>query len=61
MATRGAKVERSQVNSSQPYEMKYLAEKLGVSVQAVTGAKRATGSSDRKDIEKYLKDKSKKN
>ena len=61
MATRGAKVERSQVNSSQPYEMKYLAEKLGVSVQAVTGAKRATGSSDRKDIEKYLKHKSKKN
>lgn len=59
MATKGAKVERSQVNSSQPYEVKYLAEKLGVSSQAINGAKRATGSNDRKDIEAYIKGKSK--
>lgn len=59
MATIGAKVERSQVNSSQPYEVKYLAGKLGVSSQAITGAKRATGSNDRKDIEAYIKGKSK--
>lgn len=59
MATRGAKVERNQVNSSQSYEVKYLAEKLGVSSQAVAGAKRATGSSDRKDIENYIKNKKK--
>lgn len=57
MAKKGAKVERSQVNSSQPYEMKYLADKLGVSIQAITGAKRATGSGDRNDIEAYLKSK----
>ncbi len=59
MATRGAKKERREVNSSQEYEVKYLADKLGVSIQAITGAKRATGSSDRKEIEKYIKDKKK--
>jgi len=59
MATRGAKTERREVNSSQPYEVKYLADKLGVSIQAITGAKRATGSNDRKDIEKYIKEKNK--
>ncbi len=59
MATRGSKTERREVNSSQPYEVKYLADKLNVSVQAITGAKRATGSNDRKDIEKYIKEKNK--
>lgn len=59
MATRGAKTERREVNSSQAYEVKYLADKLGVSSQAIGGAKRATGSSDRKVIEKYIKDKNK--
>ena len=58
---RGSKVERREVNSSQPYEVKYLAEKLGVSSQAITGAKRATGSNDRKAIEQYIKDKKKSN
>ena len=57
MATKGSKVERTAVNSSQPYELKYLADKLGVSIQAITGAKRATGSNDRSDIEKYIKGK----
>lgn len=56
---RGTKVERKEINSSQKYEVKYEAEKLGVSVQAITGAKRATGSNDRKVIEQYLKDKKK--
>jgi hypothetical protein len=59
MATRGAKKERQEVNSSQEYEVKYLADKLGVSSQAITGAKRATGSSDRETIEKYIKAKKK--
>lgn len=59
MATRGTKVERREVNSSQKYESRYEAEKLGVSVQAITGAKRATGSNDRKVIEQYLKNKKK--
>ena len=39
--------------------MKYLAEKLGVSSQAIVGPKRATGSNEREDIEKYIKEKSK--
>jgi len=56
---KGTKVERNQVNSSQHYEVKYLAEKLGVSSQAITAAKRATASSDRKDIETYIKGKNK--
>ncbi len=60
MATRGTKTERSKVNSSQDYEVKYLADKLGVSSQAIGGAKRATGSNNRADIEKYIKDKQKK-
>ncbi|MDB5119328.1 MAG: hypothetical protein JWN56_546 [Sphingobacteriales bacterium] len=60
MATRGTKLERSKVNSSQDYEVKYLADKLGVSSQAIGGAKRATGSNSREDIEKYIKDKQKK-
>lgn len=59
MAKAGVKKERSEVNSSQQYEVKYLADKLGVSSQAITGAKRATGSSDRKDIEAYIKGKKK--
>lgn len=54
---RGTKVERREINSSQPYEVKYEAEKLGVSVQQITGAKRATGSNDRKVIEEYIKNK----
>lgn len=56
---RGTKVEREKVNSSQEYEVRYLADKLGVSSQAITGAKRATGSNDRKVVEKYIKDKKK--
>lgn len=59
MAKAGAKKERNEVNSSQEYEVRYLADKLGVSSQAITGAKRATGSSERKDIKAYIKGKKK--
>jgi hypothetical protein len=51
--------ERNKVNSSQKYEVSYIAKELGVSPQAIAGAKRATGSNDRKDIEHYIKNKSK--
>lgn len=54
---RGSKTERRSVNSNQDYEVKYLAEKLGVTSQAIGGAKRATGSNDRKVIEEYIKSK----
>ncbi|RCH55046.1 DUF3606 domain-containing protein [Mucilaginibacter hurinus] len=57
MATRGIKTDRRKVNSSQDYEVRHIAEKLGVSSQAVGGAKRATGSNDRKVIEQYIKNK----
>lgn len=59
MAARGSRTERREVNSSEEYEVKYLAEKLGVSSQAIGGAKRATGSNDRKVIEEYIKNKGK--
>ncbi|RAJ26395.1 DUF3606 domain-containing protein [Pedobacter cryoconitis] len=55
--TKGSQVEHTSVNSAQPYELKYLADKLGVSTQTIVGAKRATGSNDRADIEKYIKGK----
>lgn len=60
MATRGASTDRKKVNSGEKYEVKYEAKKLGISTQALVGAKRATGSNDRKVIEKYLEDKKKK-
>ena len=54
---RGSKTERRSVNPNQDYEVKYLAKKLGVTSQAIGGAKRATGSNDRKVIEEYIKSK----
>ncbi|MEO6149953.1 MAG: DUF3606 domain-containing protein [Mucilaginibacter sp.] len=60
MAAKGTTTDRKKVNSGEKYEVKYEAEKLGISTQALVGAKRATGSNDRKVIEKYLADKQKK-
>ena len=56
MAKSGPK-DRKTVNSSQDWEISHVATKMGVSSQAVSGAKRATGSNDRAVIEKYLIDK----
>jgi hypothetical protein len=50
---------RSKVNGNENYEIQYFKEKMGVSSQAVTDAIRATGSNDRKTLEKYLKEKNK--
>jgi len=50
MNIRGTNSKRSKVNSFQEYEVKYLAEKLDVSSQAISGTKRAIGSNDRADI-----------
>jgi len=58
MATRGAQAERREINSSQEYELRYEAEKLGVTVKAIKEAKNATGSNDRQVIEQYLRNKS---
>ncbi|RFZ90087.1 DUF3606 domain-containing protein [Mucilaginibacter conchicola] len=60
MATKGVNTDRKKVNSGEKYELKYEAQKLGISTQALVGAKRATGSNDRKVIEKYLAEKKKK-
>jgi len=57
MTKRGLKTDRKKVNSSQNHELYYIAEKMGVSIQQVTGAKRATGSNDRKTLEQYINDK----
>lgn len=59
MATRGTATDRKKVNSSQDYELRHIADKMNVSIQQVTGAKRATGSNDRKVLEKYISDKGK--
>lgn len=47
--------DRSKVSGSENYEIQYFKQKMGVTSQAVTGAIRATGSNDRKTLEKYLK------
>ncbi|MBS1504053.1 MAG: DUF3606 domain-containing protein [Bacteroidetes bacterium] len=57
MATRGSKVERRSVNSDQNYEIEYEAQKLNTSPEKVREAKKATGSNQRKDIEKAIKPK----
>lgn len=49
--------DRKKVNSSQDYELSHVATKMGVTVQQVVGAKRATKSNDRVVIEKYISDK----
>ncbi|ALR29273.1 hypothetical protein ATE47_01430 [Chryseobacterium sp. IHB B 17019] len=54
------KQDRNQVSGSENYEIQYFKEKLNVTSQAVVGAIKATGSNDRKTLEKYLKDKHKK-
>jgi hypothetical protein len=60
MAKKGASTDRKKVNSAQDYELSHVAGKMGVSIQQVVGAKRATQSNDRKVIEKYISDKQKK-
>ncbi|MCC3215655.1 MULTISPECIES: DUF3606 domain-containing protein [Chryseobacterium] len=52
--------DRNKVSGSENYEIQYFKEKMGVTSQAVTGAIRATGSNDRKILEKYLKEKHRK-
>lgn len=59
MAKQGINNDRKKINSTQDYEIAHVAQKLGVSSQQVVGAKRATGSNDRKVIEKYISDKKK--
>ena len=57
--TKKGKQDRSKVSGSEDYEIQYFKDKMGVSGQAVAGAIRATGSNDRKVLEKYLKDNNK--
>jgi len=59
MARKGPS-DRKKVNSSEDYELSHVAEKMKVSIQQVVGAKRATGSNDRKVIEEYISAKGKK-
>ncbi|MEJ2884208.1 DUF3606 domain-containing protein [Pedobacter sp. GR22-6] len=59
MAKKGPS-DRKKVNSSEDYELSHVAEKMKVSLQQVVGAKRATGSNDRKVIEEYISAKGKK-
>ncbi|MEJ2881017.1 DUF3606 domain-containing protein [Pedobacter sp. GR22-6] len=59
MAKKGPS-DRKKVNSSEDYELSHVAEKMKVSIQQVVGAKRATGSNDRKVIEEYISERGKK-
>ncbi|RYZ54975.1 MAG: DUF3606 domain-containing protein [Sphingobacteriales bacterium] len=49
--------DRSRVSGSEYYELRYMAEKYGVSTQQVSGAIRAVGN-DRKKVEAYIKERS---
>lgn len=49
--------DRQRVAGGQTWEVRYMAEKFNVSSQQVTGAIRAVGNG-RKDVEAYLKNKS---
>jgi hypothetical protein len=51
--------DRNKVNGNENYEVQYFKENMVLISLAVTGAIRATGSNDRKVLEKYLKDKKK--
>jgi hypothetical protein len=53
MAKKGAKVERNSV-SEQPHELNYEAKKEGTTAKKVEAAKKATGSNQRKSVEKKL-------
>jgi len=55
MAKRGTKVERSEVNSSEDYEMRYEARKEHTTPKKVEKAKKQSGSNKRSAIEKQLK------
>lgn len=46
--------DKKKVNSSEDYELSYVAKKMNVSIQQVVGAKRATKSNDRVVIENYI-------
>ena len=49
--------EKREVNRSQEYELRYLADELGVSIKEIKDAITACGSNNRSDIKKYLKSK----
>lgn len=51
--------DRSKVAAGQEWEVGYMRTKFNVSTQQVTGAVKAVGN-DRKKVEAYLTDKSKK-
>jgi hypothetical protein len=51
------KQDRSRINMSEAYEVQYWKTKFGVTGQALAGAIRATGSSDAKKVQAYLKSK----
>ena len=56
MAKQGAKVERDSV-SEQPHELNYEAKKNGTTKDKVKEAKKASGSNQRDQVEKKLKEK----
>jgi hypothetical protein len=56
--SRGRSQDRKRVAGGQGHELSYMKDKYGISGQQLAGAIRAVGN-NRKDIEKYLKEKGK--
>jgi len=46
--------DRTRINMNEPYEVQYWTKKWKISVQQLSGAIRATGSTGVKTIEAYL-------
>ncbi|MET1046453.1 MAG: DUF3606 domain-containing protein [Hyphomicrobium sp.] len=55
--TKKGKADRTRINMNEPYEVQYWKSKFKVTGQALAGAIRATGSSNAKKVEAYLKTK----
>ena len=55
--TKKGKQDRSRINMNEDYEVQYWKKKFKVTGQALAGAIRATGSSNAKKVEAYLKSK----
>ena len=55
--TKKGKQDRIRINMDEDYEVQYWKKKFKVTGQALAGAIRATGSSNAKKVEAYLKSK----
>jgi hypothetical protein len=55
--TKSGSPDRDRINTSEDYEVRYWAEKFGVSHEELKQAVKDSGSSSAKTVEEYLKSK----